>query len=72
MSDQKNILIIFNDDHGQWASGAYGNKEIRTPTIDYLAQTGALMENAFTPVPVCSPARSLFPNRAPRLPAWGP
>jgi arylsulfatase A-like enzyme len=60
MTIPNNILVIFNDDHGQWAAGAYGNRELRTPTLDYLAQTGSLMENAFTPVPVCSPARACF------------
>lgn len=56
----KNILVIFNDDHGQWALPAYGNSELRTPTLDYLASNGVVMENAFTPIPVCSPARACF------------
>ncbi|MBK8023151.1 MAG: sulfatase-like hydrolase/transferase [Chloroflexi bacterium] len=55
-----NILVIFNDDHAQWALGAYGNHEIRSPTIDYLAETGVQMENAFTPIPICSPSRACF------------
>ena len=29
------------DDHGAWATGAYGAREIRTPNIDRLAATGA-------------------------------
>lgn len=56
----KNIVVIFNDDHGQWALPAYGNRELRTPTLDYLAKSGVVMENAFTPTPVCSPARACF------------
>ena len=55
---QKNILIVLNEDHGQWALGSYGNHEINTPTLDYLARTGVQMDNAFTPTPVCSPARA--------------
>jgi len=55
-----NILVIFNDDHGQWAMPPYGNRELRTPSIDALARGGAVMENAFTPIPVCSPARASF------------
>lgn len=58
MSAQKNILLIFNDDHAQWASGTYGNQELDTPNIDHLANTGVRMDNAFTPTPVCSPARA--------------
>lgn len=57
-SELKNIILIVNDDLAQWALGCYGNTEIHTPTIDYLAATGVLMENAFTPTPVCSPARA--------------
>ncbi|MCJ7700482.1 MAG: sulfatase-like hydrolase/transferase [Anaerolineales bacterium] len=57
---KKNILILFNDDHAQWASGTYGNSEIQTPNIDHLAATGIQMQNAFTPTPVCSPARACF------------
>ncbi len=60
MPDKPNVVIIFNDDHAQWASGAYGNRELRTPSIDHLANTGVLMENAFTPTPVCSPSRACF------------
>ena len=55
-----NILVFLSDDHGQWASQPYGNRELVTPTLDHLARTGARMENAFTPCPVCSPARASF------------
>lgn len=58
--DQPNILVIMTDDHGQWASGCYGNRELRTPAMDYLAASGVRMANAFTPSPVCSPARASF------------
>ena len=55
-----NILVFLSDDHGQWASRPYGNRELVTPTLDHLARCGARMENAFTPCPVCSPARASF------------
>ena len=57
-SDQKHVILVVNDDLAQWALGYYGNREIHTPNLDYLAATGVLMENAFTPTPVCSPARA--------------
>lgn len=57
-TNPRNIILIVNDDLAQWAPGAYGNAEIHSPTLDYLAATGVLMENAFTPTPVCSPARA--------------
>ena len=58
MANQPNILLFLTDDHGQWASAPYGNREIRTPHLDRLAASGVVMENAFTPTPVCSPARA--------------
>ena len=63
---QPNILVIMSDDHAQWASGCYGNRELHTPALDHLAATGLCMDNAFTPTPVCSPARaSFFTGRLP-------
>ncbi|MER5393040.1 sulfatase-like hydrolase/transferase [Saccharopolyspora sp. NPDC002686] len=61
-----NVLVVCTDDHAQWAAGCYGNSELRTPTLDHLAATGVRMDNAFTPSPVCSPARaSLWTGRLP-------
>ena len=61
-----NILIFLADDHGQWASGPYGNQDIETPNLDRLADNGILMANATSPSPVCSPARtSLLTGRLP-------
>ena len=56
----KNIIVFLTDDHGQWALGSSGNRDIITPNLDRLAETGVVMENAFTPTPVCSPARACF------------
>ncbi len=53
-----NILLFLTDDHGAWATGAYGNSEVQTPTLDSLAQLGARFTQAYTPTPVCSPARA--------------
>jgi len=53
-----NIILFITDDHGQWANSAYGNKDVHTPSLDFLANKGAVMENAFTPTPVCSPSRA--------------
>ncbi|MDE2750769.1 MAG: sulfatase-like hydrolase/transferase [Chloroflexota bacterium] len=66
VSERKNIILVVNDDLAQWALGSYGNAEIHAPTLDYLAATGVQMDNAFTPTPVCSPARaSLLTGRLP-------
>ena len=61
-----NILLFLTDDHGAWALGCYGNREVHSPTLDRLAEEGARFENAFTPGPVCSPARAcLLTGRTP-------
>ncbi|MBG88054.1 MAG: arylsulfatase [Verrucomicrobiales bacterium] len=53
-----NVLLIYTDDHGQWAAGAYGNKDVHTPTMDRLAQEGMRFTRGFTK-PVCSPSRAM-------------
>jgi arylsulfatase A-like enzyme len=64
--DRPNIIFILTDDQGAWAMGCAGNSEIRTPTLDRLAETGTRFENFFCTTPVCSPARaSLLTGRIP-------
>lgn len=55
-----NLLVFLTDDHGQWASRCYGTPALHTPSLDWLATTGARFPNAYTPCPVCSPARASF------------
>ncbi len=57
---QPNIIVIMGDDHGQWATGAYGDSPVETPTLDWMAKKGVMFSNAMTPSPVCSPARASF------------
>jgi len=58
MTKKQNIIFILSDDQGVWASGCYGNNEIKTPTIDKLASEGIRFENFFVATPVCSPSRA--------------
>ncbi len=61
-----NVVYILTDDQGVWAAGCYGNPEIRTPNIDWLARTGVRFENFFVATPVCSPGRAtIFTGRIP-------
>lgn len=53
-----NIVFILTDDQGAWAMGCAGNKEIKTPNLDRLAQSGMRFSNFFCASPVCSPARA--------------
>ncbi|MEZ5403959.1 MAG: sulfatase-like hydrolase/transferase [Bryobacteraceae bacterium] len=52
-----NVVMFMTDDHGAWATGAYGCPEIKTPHIDALAAGGAKFSRAFACTPVCSPSR---------------
>lgn len=62
--ERPNILFVMADDHGAWASAASGHPDARTPVMERLAREGARFVNAFTPTPVCSPARaSLLTSR---------
>jgi len=54
---QPNILWIFIEDASPHIS-CYGENAIKTPTIDALAESGILFENAYVTCPVCSPSRS--------------
>lgn len=61
-----NILLFLTDDHGPWTLPEYGNSELETPNFSRLSAEGALFRNAFTPTPVCSPARAcLLTGRTP-------
>lgn len=55
-----NIIVVMSDDQGQWALGAYGMAQIQTPNLDWLAKEGVMFQNAYSPAPVCSPARASF------------
>jgi arylsulfatase A-like enzyme len=52
-----NIVFFLTDDHGAWATGAYGCASIHTPNVDQLAAGGTRFSNAYAATPVCSPSR---------------
>jgi arylsulfatase A-like enzyme len=60
----KNILIIYSDDHSYHALGAAGNKEISTPNLDKLAQSGLMFTQAHVmgghQGAVCIPSRAML------------
>ena len=59
-SERPNVVFILTDNHGAWTLGCYGNKDIRTPNIDRLADNGMLFERAMSSNPVCSPTRATY------------
>lgn len=52
-----NFLLINADQLRHDCVGWRGLRDVRTPNLDRLAETGVRYENAFTPLPVCAPAR---------------
>jgi arylsulfatase A-like enzyme len=52
-----NILLIFTDQQRADTIHALGNAVIRTPNLDRLYTSGTAFTSAYTPSPVCVPAR---------------
>lgn len=53
-----NVLILLFDKCRRDAIGAYGNPDVHTPNLDWLANTGVRFANCYTPTALCGPARS--------------
>lgn len=62
-----NLVLIVTDGLGAWMLGCGGNREIRTPNLDQLAQAGARFEKHFACTPASSPSlATLYTGRVPR------
>lgn len=57
MSKRPNILFLMTDQHRFDLLGYAGNKVVRTPNLDKLSQRAVIFNNAYTPSPICIPAR---------------
>ncbi|MDD5199376.1 MAG: sulfatase-like hydrolase/transferase [Terrimicrobiaceae bacterium] len=53
----RNILLLMADELRFDLPGFMGNPIARTPTLDRLAREAVVFDNAYTPSPVCVPAR---------------
>src|SRR6516165_8283508 len=53
-----NILVIVADDLGFGDIGVHGGKDVPTPNIDALAQSGVRCTNGYVSAPYCSPSRA--------------
>jgi arylsulfatase A-like enzyme len=58
MGTQPNILLVHVDQHRYDCIGAAGHPFLQTPSLDRLAREGVTYTHAFTPIPVCTPART--------------
>lgn len=68
MSDRPNVIVLMTDQQKATASHLYGNTFCETPSMARLAGEGVLFEHAFTPHPLCVPARvslwtSMYPHQ---------
>ncbi|GAA6164443.1 sulfatase-like hydrolase/transferase [Pelagimonas sp. KU-00592-HH] len=55
-----NLLVIMSDEHQARAMGCAGHPVVKTPNLDAMAARGTRFENAYTPSPICVPARASF------------
>ncbi len=63
---QPNVLVIMCDQLKATASHLYGSTFCETPSMERLAREGVLFDHAFTPHPLCVPARiSLWTSQFP-------
>jgi choline-sulfatase len=53
-----NILLVLVDQLVPFLTGPYGDSVARTPALDRLAREGIRFDAAYTPYPLCSPARA--------------
>ena len=82
----QNLIIIMSDEHQAKALGSIGHPFVKTPNLDKLASNGINFTNAYTPCPICVPARASFATGLPvhknrlwdnampyfgQLPSWG-
>src|ERR671930_162934 len=58
MADRPNFLFFITDQLRADHLGCYGNRIIRTPTIDSLAARGTAFDRFYVASPVCQPNRA--------------
>ena len=58
MTEKTNVLILFSDEHRYDAMGCAGHSLVKTPHLDRLASDGTRFTRAYTPSPICVPARA--------------
>jgi len=59
-ADRPNILLMLSDDHSYPYVSAYGDTNVKTPTLDKLAAEGIKFHRFFTACPQCVPSRAAY------------
>lgn len=57
---RKNVVVIMSDEHDPRMMGCSGHPFVKTPHLDALASRGVRFASAYTPSPICVPARAAF------------
>ncbi|TAD88624.1 MAG: sulfatase [Alphaproteobacteria bacterium] len=60
-----NVVVILSDEHAAEVLGVEGHRVARTPNLDRLAARGTRFTRAYTPSPICVPARAAFATGRP-------
>src|SRR3954470_16455050 len=55
-----NIVFILSDDLGYGDVGCYGQKRIKTPSLDRMASEGMRFTSAYAGASVCAPSRCVL------------
>ena len=55
---KRNVLLIIADQMTPLLTGVYGHPVVRTPNLNRLAENGIRFDAAYTPCPLCAPARA--------------
>src|SRR5437773_12037316 len=59
-AEKPNILFLLSDDHSYPFVSAYGDSNVKTPTLDRLAAEGMKFHRFFTACPQCVPSRAAY------------
>lgn len=60
MAQPQNVVVIMSDEHDPRMMGCSGHPFVQTPHLDALARRGQRFSQAYTPSPICVPARAAF------------
>ena len=58
--ERPNLVFIFSDQQSRDMLGAYGESQVRTPSLDALARDGILFDHCVSSSPVCTPHRGML------------
>jgi choline-sulfatase len=58
MDDKPNILLVMADQLMPFLMGAYGHPVVQTPNLDRMVERGVRFDAAYSPCPLCAPARA--------------